>query len=126
MALAMSPNPAVGFTLPQRGVFFGVTSVSEMLALAAEAFTLNERLVAHTREAGVLRADVEPNDLSFVFEQLSSLRAATPARTAEIRARYLALQLDALRAPGRTPLPGPPPADAEMHARWESSSRRRR
>jgi AcrR family transcriptional regulator len=100
--------------------------IPEMLALAAEAFTLNERLVAHTREAGVLRADVEPNDLSFVFEQLSSLRAATPARTAEIRARYLALQLDALRAPGRTPLPGPPPADAEMHARWESSSRRRR
>ena len=34
MALAMSP--AVGFTLPQRGVFFGVTSVPEMLALAAK------------------------------------------------------------------------------------------
>ena len=33
MALAMSPT--VGFTLPQRGVFFGVTSVTEMLTLAA-------------------------------------------------------------------------------------------
>jgi alkanesulfonate monooxygenase SsuD/methylene tetrahydromethanopterin reductase-like flavin-dependent oxidoreductase (luciferase family) len=28
-------SPAVGFTLPQRGVFFGVTTVREMLALAA-------------------------------------------------------------------------------------------
>ena len=35
MALAMSPT--VGFTLPQRGVFFGVTSVTEMLNLAAKA-----------------------------------------------------------------------------------------
>jgi len=29
--------PGVGFTLPQRGVFFGVTTVAEMLALAARA-----------------------------------------------------------------------------------------
>src|SRR5215470_2788456 len=29
-------SPGVGFTLPQRGVFFGVTSVQEMLALAAK------------------------------------------------------------------------------------------
>ena len=35
MALAMGPT--VGFTLPQRGVFFGVTSVTEMLTLAAKA-----------------------------------------------------------------------------------------
>src|SRR4029453_523872 len=29
--------PGVGFTLPQRGVFFGVTTVAEMLALTARA-----------------------------------------------------------------------------------------
>ena len=29
--------PGFGFTLPQRGVFFGVTTVAEMLALAARA-----------------------------------------------------------------------------------------
>lgn len=34
MKLPMSPT--IGFTLPQRGVFFGVTSVTEMLALAAK------------------------------------------------------------------------------------------
>src|SRR5499425_3300244 len=28
--------PGVGFTLPQRGVFFGVTSVQEMLAISAK------------------------------------------------------------------------------------------
>jgi alkanesulfonate monooxygenase SsuD/methylene tetrahydromethanopterin reductase-like flavin-dependent oxidoreductase (luciferase family) len=34
----MSPTaPAIGFTLPQRGVFFGVTTVPEMLTLAAKA-----------------------------------------------------------------------------------------
>jgi alkanesulfonate monooxygenase SsuD/methylene tetrahydromethanopterin reductase-like flavin-dependent oxidoreductase (luciferase family) len=32
--MAIGTTPAVGFTLPQRGVFFGVTSVPEMLALA--------------------------------------------------------------------------------------------
>ena len=30
-------SPGVGFTLPQRGVFFGVTTMDEMLALAARA-----------------------------------------------------------------------------------------
>ena len=30
-------RPGFGFTLPQRGVFFGVTSVAEMLSLAAKA-----------------------------------------------------------------------------------------
>jgi alkanesulfonate monooxygenase SsuD/methylene tetrahydromethanopterin reductase-like flavin-dependent oxidoreductase (luciferase family) len=30
-------GPALGFTLPQRGVFFGVTSVAEMLTLAVRA-----------------------------------------------------------------------------------------
>src|SRR5690349_23132349 len=31
------PTAGFGFTLPQRGVFFGVTSVDEMLTLAARA-----------------------------------------------------------------------------------------
>jgi len=98
----------------------------EMLANAAEAFALNQRLVDITQAAGVLRDDVVPLDLSVVFEQISSLRAPTPDRVAELRARYLALHLDALRAPGRTPLPGPAPTDEEFHARWETPPRRRR
>jgi AcrR family transcriptional regulator len=94
----------------------------EMAGHAVEAFTLNERIVARAQEAGVLRDDVDPNDLSFVFEQVSAVRAPTPQRTPELRARYLALHLDALRAPGRTRLPGPPPSDEEISARWRPPS----
>jgi AcrR family transcriptional regulator len=89
---------------------------------AAEASALNQRLVARAQAAGVLRDDVDPNDLSYVFEQVSSVRAPTPERTPELRARYLALHLDAMRAPGRTRLPGPPPSDDEISARWRPPS----
>jgi AcrR family transcriptional regulator len=90
----------------------------EMGRNAAEAFELNQQLVELTQEAGMLRDDVDPNDLHFVFEQVSGVRAPTPERTPELRARYLALHLDALRAPGRTRLPGPPPSDDEIRSRW--------
>jgi AcrR family transcriptional regulator len=86
---------------------------------AGEAFLLNERLVQRAQEAGVLRADVNAHDLSFVFEQVSNLMGATPERTAEIRARYLEIQLDGLRAAGAGPLPGPPPTGDELRARWD-------
>lgn len=87
---------------------------------AAEAFALNQRLVDLAQAAGALRDDLDPNDLSYVFEQVSCLKAPTPQRTVELRARYLALHLDALRAPGRTPLPGPPPSDDDISARWRT------
>ena len=34
--MTLPTSPTIGFTLPQRGVFFGVTTVAEMLALAAK------------------------------------------------------------------------------------------
>jgi AcrR family transcriptional regulator len=86
---------------------------------ATEAFSLDERLVARTQAAGVLRDDISAHDLSLVFEQLTSLKGATPERTAELKARYLALHLDALRAPGHTALPGPPPTAEELSGRWQ-------
>jgi AcrR family transcriptional regulator len=88
---------------------------------AAEAFALNQRLVDLTQAAGALRDDLDPNDLSYVFEQVSCLKAPTSQRTVELRARYLALHLDALRAPGRTLLPGPPPSDDDISARWRTT-----
>jgi AcrR family transcriptional regulator len=94
------------------------TPTEENLRDAVESFSLNEQLVARTQAAGALRADVNSHDLTFIFEQLTSLRGATPERTAEIKARYLALHLDALRAPGHAPLPGPPPGADEQFARW--------
>jgi len=79
---------------------------------------LNRRLVTRAQAAGVLREDVTADDLTYVFEQVAGIRGATPERTAELRARYLVLHLDALRAPGHTRLPGPAPTSEEQHARW--------
>ena len=90
---------------------------------AIEAAALNEQLIARTQNAGALRDDVNADDLSFVFEQLTSVKAPTPQRTAQLRARYLAVQLDGLRSPGHTPLPGPPPTADEQHARWQPPPR---
>jgi AcrR family transcriptional regulator len=85
---------------------------------AAVAEELNERLVSRAQAAGVLRGDVDPHDLSHVFEQIARVHGTTPERTAELRARYLALHLDGLRAPGWAPLPGPAPTSDEQRARW--------
>jgi AcrR family transcriptional regulator len=91
----------------------------ELDRAARLADELNGRIVAGAQSAGALRDDVHPDDLTFVLEQVASLHGATPERTAELRARYLTLQLDGLRAPARTPLPGPPPTADEQHARWK-------
>jgi AcrR family transcriptional regulator len=90
---------------------------------AVEAAELNDRLVARAQAAGVLRPDLDPRDLSVVFEQVSHVTGPSADRTAELRARYLTLHLDALRAPGHTPLPGRPPTQDELRARWEPRRR---
>jgi AcrR family transcriptional regulator len=95
------------------------TPTAAELRNAAVAAELNERIVSRAQAAGVVRADLDPQDLSHVFEQIARVQGASPERTAELRARYLALQLDGLRAPGRTPLPGPVPTAREQAARWE-------
>lgn len=79
---------------------------------------LNEEIVSRAHAAGVLREDVNAHDLSNIFEQIANVHGATPERASELRARYLTLHLDALRAPGRTPLPGPAPSAGEQHERW--------
>ena len=80
---------------------------------------LNEQLVVRMKAAGLLRKDLDANDLTYVFEQLSCLNFPTPQRNAaQLRSRYLALHLPA--GPRRTPLPGPPPTAKEVAARWQA------
>jgi AcrR family transcriptional regulator len=86
---------------------------------AAKAQELNLRLIERTKAAGALRADITPDDLSFIFEQLAAIRVEDEQRTAQLRHRYLALQLDALHNPSTTALPGPPPTWKEVSQRWE-------
>jgi AcrR family transcriptional regulator len=92
----------------------------EMYHRALHADELNERLVTRAQAAGVLRADVNKHDLEHIFDQVAAVHGSTPQRTSQLRARYLALHLDSLRAPGRTPLPGPEPTGGEQRDRWSS------
>lgn len=85
---------------------------------ALRADELNRQLVTRAHAAGVLRKDIIAGDLTHIFEQIASVHGATVQRTAQLRARYLALHLDALRAPGRTRLPEPAPTGEEQAARW--------
>jgi len=83
------------------------------------AFELNTRLLNRTKAAGVLRREFGVGDLSLVFEQLAAIKVDDPERTRQLRQRYLALLLDALRDISAAPLPGPAPAWEEIRRRWE-------
>jgi AcrR family transcriptional regulator len=94
------------------------TPTPEMWADGQRAGELLAELHERTRTAGALRPDVEVHDLSLLFELLAGVRAGDDARTLELRHRYLALLLEALRPPGAAPLPGPAPSWAEIYERW--------
>ena len=91
----------------------------ELRREAMRANELTAELVERVRATGTLRADVEPEDLSSVFEQLSALRLGDEERTRELRGRYLALQLDALHGSRTGDLPGRAPTWQELSRRWE-------
>lgn len=80
---------------------------------------LNQLLLNRTKAAGALRADLDVNDLSFIFEQVASVRVGDPDRTRQLRRRYLGLLLDGLHSPSPEPLAGPPPTWQELSDRWD-------
>jgi AcrR family transcriptional regulator len=82
---------------------------------------LNVRILERAQDAGAVRPDIAVDDLSFLFEQLASLRVPDAQRTHELRHRYLVLMLDALHASSSTPLPGPPPSWKEIQQRWQTA-----
>ncbi len=86
--------------------------------LAGEASELAVALHRRTQEAGALREDVSPADVVLILEMVSFVDLPGPDRGRELRHRYLALALQALRAPGSEPLPGRAAADADLTARW--------
>jgi AcrR family transcriptional regulator len=82
---------------------------------------LNVRLLERAQQAGVVRPDLTVDDLTFLFEQLASVRVADESRTRQLRRRYLALLLDAVHTPSSVPLPGPAPSWEEVRERWQSA-----
>jgi AcrR family transcriptional regulator len=92
----------------------------EMFDDARRSGDLNERLVDRAKAAGALRADFMPEDLTLVLEQMAAIRPGIfgdAPRTRQLRQRCLAICLDGLHNP-TTPLPGPPPSEAELGGRW--------
>jgi AcrR family transcriptional regulator len=104
-------------TLRLAGTF---TPTEELYRDSRKAQELNVRLFERTKTAGAIRPDVVVDDLSLLFEQLAAMRVLDEERTRQLRSRYLALLLDALRAPSGSPLPGPPPSWEEISRRWET------
>lgn len=105
-------------TLRLAGTF---TPTEELYRDTETAQALNVRLFDRTKAAGAVRPDVEVVDVALIFEQLAAVRVEGEDRTRQLRRRYLALMLDALRAPpSGTPLPGPPPEWEEIGRRWEA------
>ncbi|MFT4125266.1 MAG: helix-turn-helix domain-containing protein [Gordonia sp. (in: high G+C Gram-positive bacteria)] len=72
------------------------------------------RLFDRAHEAGTLRADAVAEDIAAVFALLGPAYAMSRTVHRHLWRRYLILLLDGLRAEGRTPLPGPPPAAADL------------
>lgn len=104
-------------TLRLAGTF---TPTEELYREAGRAQELNVRLLDRTLAAGAVRADLDVNDLTFVLEQIATVRVGDQERTDELRHRYLALLLDGLRARPAEPLPGPAPTWEEIAGRWDS------
>jgi AcrR family transcriptional regulator len=91
----------------------------ELYRRAERAQQLNVQLLERAQRAGAVRPDLAVDDLSFLFEQLASVRAPDELRTRQLRERYLALFLDALHTPSSVPLPGPAPSWEEVSQRWQ-------
>jgi AcrR family transcriptional regulator len=94
------------------------TPTQELYREAGRAQGLLTALFDRTQSEGAIRDDLEVNDVGLLLEQVAALRFGDQARTLELRHRYLALLLDAVRAQPAEPLPGPPPGWEEIAARW--------
>lgn len=93
------------------------TPTEELYREAGRAQGLASALFDRTQAAGAIRPDLVVDDVGLILEQVAALRIGDAERTNQLRHRYLALMLDAVRTSSE-PLPGPPPAWQELAARW--------
>jgi AcrR family transcriptional regulator len=100
------------------------TPTKELYDDAVRAQALTEALLDRTQAAGVIRPDLDGNDLTFLFEQVASVRLGDPDRTRQLRHRYLGLLLDGLHTRSPAPLAGPPPTWTEVSGRWDRPANR--
>jgi AcrR family transcriptional regulator len=92
----------------------------EMYEDALVASARAAALFARGRASGRMRADIVPEDLTFLLEGAAAVRLPSEPRTFELRRRFVALCLDGLMACQGPALPGPPPRADELNWRWHS------
>ena len=98
------------------------TPTPELSALAQRAAALADEVHRTAQRHHALREDVTPIDIVFLLETLSAITLPGADGGHALRRRYLALLLQALRAPAAGPLPaGPDPS--ELTGRWNSRRR---
>jgi AcrR family transcriptional regulator len=96
------------------------TPTPDMWTDAVRANQLSDRLFDRFFAAGILRRDIEANDIALILEQLASIHLGDRERTMALRRRYLAVVLDGLRSTAKEPLPGSPPSWEEISQRWNT------
>jgi|SRR5437588_5910076 len=108
-----------------RELILGAAGGFDRLARArARLYPIGARLIARAQEAGLLRADLEPQDLPLLQLMLSGVIDVSHDIAPELWRRYLAIVIRGLRADAGPPEPlpaAPPPAeqvDRMMGAAW--------
>ncbi len=95
------------------------TPTDALTRLAAEAGRLANALHQRVQQAGALRADITPADVTLLLEMITFVDLPGPDRGRDLRHRYLELLLQSLAAPGSDELPGPAASASALAARWQ-------
>jgi AcrR family transcriptional regulator len=98
------------------------TPTPDLTELAQQAGTLAMAMHQRAQRDNALRSDVSHEDVVLLLETLSSIRLPGADEGHALRRRYLALLLQALRAPGTGPLPGRAAGPAVLAARWRTQT----
>ena len=98
------------------------TPTPDLTELAKRAGTLATTVHRRAQRDNALRNDVSHEDVVLLLETLNSITLPGRDGGHSLRRRYLALLLQALRAPGADLLPGRPASPAELTARWRGQT----
>ncbi|GAA0506649.1 TetR/AcrR family transcriptional regulator [Saccharopolyspora thermophila] len=120
MSRCLRAGSGIGTVLPPMDAQH--TYSVEFRDLQQRVAELLEEIVEAAQQAGQLRRDVSWMDVLMLFKHLNPRLPTSEARRAELRARYLALVLQGLRADG-PPLPGPGLDRAEWQALCDNFAR---
>ena len=94
------------------------TPTPDLGELAKQAQALAEQVHRRAQRQKVLRSDVTSADIVLITEMVMTVGAPGTGDGAGLRRRYVNLILQALRAPGGGPIPGPAARPSDLAVRW--------